>query len=196
MTMFMKLAAAFLIASGGIASAQYTYQIDPAHSSAQFSVRHLMVSNVKGEFSKVSGTVIYDPKNPAASKLDAAIDVTSINTRIAKRDAHLKSPDFLDAAKYPSIVFHGKSFSSVNGTLLVRGDLSMHGITREVVLTVEPLAPEIKDPLGLIRTGTSASTKINRRDWGLTYNALIESGGAVVGEEVNITIDVELTRQP
>lgn len=194
--MLMKLTAAFLLGAAGIAFAQYTYQIDPAHSTAQFSVRHLMVSNVKGEFSKVSGTVVYDPKNPAASKLDAAIDVTSINTRIAKRDAHLKSPDFLDAAKYPAIVFHGKSFSSVNGTLLVRGDLSMHGITREVVLTVEPLAPEIKDPLGLIRTGTSASTKINRRDWGLTYNALIESGGAVVGEEVNITIDVELTRQP
>lgn len=196
MTMFMNFTAAFLLAAGGIASAQYTYQIDPAHSSAQFSVRHLMVSNVKGEFSKVSGTVVYDPKNPAASKIDATIDVSTINTRIEKRDTHLKSPEFLDAAKYPAIVFHSKSASSTNGTILIRGDLSMHGITREVTLTVDPLAPEIKDHLGLIRTGTSAYTKINRRDWGLNYNSIIESGEAVVGNEVSITIDVELTRKP
>ena len=193
--MFMNLLIAFLLAAG-IASAQYTYQIDSAHSSAQFSVRHLMVSNVKGEFNKVSGTAVYDPKNPAASKIEATVDVTTINTRIAKRDAHLKSPDFFDAAKHPAIVFHSKSASSANGKILIRGDLSMHGVTREVVLTVEPLAPEIKDPYGLMRTGTSASAKINRRDWGLNYNALIESGGAVVGDEVVINIDVELTRKP
>ena len=121
--------------------------------------------------------------------------MATIGTREPKRDAHLKSPDFFDAAKYPSIVFQSKSVSSFNGKVLVRGDLSMHGVTREVVLTVEPLSPEIKDPYGLMRTGTTASTKVNRRDWGLNYNAMIETGGVVVGDEVNITLDIEMTRK-
>ena len=193
---FLNFTAGFLLAAAGISSAQYTYDIDPAHSSAQFSVRHMMISNVKGEFTKLGGSVVYDPKNLAATKINATVDVTTIGTREPKRDAHLKSPDFFDAAKYPVIVFQSKSVSNSNGKLLVRGDLTMHGVTREVVLTVEPLSPEIKDPYGLMRTGTTATTKVNRRDWGLNYNAVIETGGVVVGDEVTITLDIEMTRKP
>ena len=193
---FTKLITTFLVAAAGVASAQYTYEIDPMHSSAQFSVRHMMVSNVKGEFTKLSGTVVYDPKNLAATKINAKVDVASIGTREPKRDAHLKSPDFFDAAKYPAIAFQSKAVSNSNGKIQVRGDLSMHGVMHEVVLTVEPLAPEIKDPYGLMRTGTTATTKVNRRDWGLNYNAMIETGGVVVGDEVTITLDFEMTRKP
>jgi polyisoprenoid-binding protein YceI len=192
----IKTTAAFLLAAAGVASAQYTYEIDTAHSSAQFSVRHMMVSNVKGEFNKLSGAVVYDPKNLAATKINATVDVTTIGTREPKRDAHLKSPDFFDAAKYPAIAFHSKAVSNLNGKIQVRGDLSMHGVTREVVLTVEPLSPEIKDPYGLLRTGTTASTKVNRKDWGLNWNAALETGGVVVGDEVTITLDIEMTRKP
>jgi len=192
----LQMTAAFLLIATGVASAQHNYEIDTAHSSAQFSVRHMMVSNVKGEFNKVTGTVVYEPKNPAASKIDAVVDVTTISTREPKRDAHLKSPDFFDAAKYPTITFQSKSVSSSNGKLLVRGDLAMHGVSREVVLTVEPPSPEIKDPYGLLRTGTTASTKVNRKDWGLNWNAALETGGFVVGDEVTITLDIEMTRKP
>ena len=192
----IQMTAAFLLIATGVASAQHTYEIDTAHSSAQFSVRHMMVSNVKGEFNKVTGTVVYDPKNPAASKIDAVIDVTTISTREPKRDAHLKSPDFFDAAKYPAITFQSKSVLIANGKLQVRGNLTMHGVTHEVVLTVEPPSPEIKDPYGLLRTGTTASTKVNRKDWGLNWNAALETGGVVVGDEVTITLDVEMTRKP
>lgn len=189
------LTAAFLTINASVALAQHTYEIDTAHSSAQFSVRHMMVSNVKGEFSKVSGTVVFDAKNPAASTIKAVVDVTTISTREPKRDAHLKSPDFFDAAKYSSITFQSKSVTSANGKLQVRGDLNMHGVTREVLLTVEPLSAEIKDPYGMLRVGTTASTKISRKDWGLTWNAALETGGVVVGDEVAITLDIEMTRK-
>ena len=187
--------AALLLATSGATFAQHTYEIDTAHSAAQFSVRHMMISNVKGEFNKVTGTIVYDAKNLAASKIDAVVDATTISTREPKRDAHLKSPDFFDVAKYPTLEFHSKSVAASNGKILVKGDLAMHGVTREVVLTVEPLSAEIKDPYGMLRAGTTASTKVNRKDWGLNWNAALETGGVVVGDEVTITLDIEMTRK-
>jgi polyisoprenoid-binding protein YceI len=189
------MTAAVLLAAATVSPAQQTYTIDPGHSSAQFSVRHMMVATVRGEFGKMSGTIVYDPKNLAASKVEAAIDVSTISTRHAKRDAHLKSPDFLDVAKYPNITFQSKQVSQVNGQLQIRGDLTMHGVTREVTLAVEGPSPEIKDPLGMHRFGASATTRINRRDFGLNYSAVIETGAAVVGDEVTITLDIEAIRK-
>ena len=193
---FLQNMVATLLLSAGAASAQVAYEIDTAHSSAQFSVRHMMVSNVKGEFTKVSGTVRYNPKNLAASEIKATVDATTISTREPKRDEHLKSPDFFDVAKFPVLTFQSKQFNNVGGKVHVKGDLTMRGVTREVVLTVDPLQPEIKDPYGMLRTGTTATTKVSRKDWGLTWNAALETGGVVVGDEVTITLDIELTRKP
>jgi polyisoprenoid-binding protein YceI len=183
------------LALGAIAFGQTTYEIDTAHSSAQFSVRHLMISNVKGEFSKVTGTIVYDPKNLAASKIDAVIDANTISTRDAKRDAHLKSPDFFDTAKYPTLTFKSKEFRNANGKLTIKGDLSLHGVTKEVLLNVDGPTPELKDPWGFTRVGATATTKINRKDWGLGWNQALETGGVVVGDEVTITLDIEATKK-
>ena len=178
-----------------LAAQPVTYVIDSSQSSAQFSVRHLMVSNTKGEFSKVDGTLVFDSKNPAASKVEAVIDATTINTREPKRDAHLKSPDFLDVAKYPTLNFKSKQVSKSGDHLLMKGDLTIRGVTKEVVLTVEGPTPEIKDNRGNVKIGASATTKINRRDFGVVYNQLVEAGGVVVGDEISITIDIEATRK-
>ena len=191
----LAAAAAAILMAGAVAPAQTTYQIDSAHSAAEFSVRHLMVSNVRGQFSKVTGTVVYDSNNLAASKITASIDATTVDTREAKRDAHLKSPDFFDVAKYPVITFQSKEVTQAGGKLQVRGDLTMHGVTREAVLAVET-SPEIKDPYGMQRRGATATTKINRKDWGLTWNKALETGGVVVGDEVTITLDIECVHRP
>jgi polyisoprenoid-binding protein YceI len=188
------MAASALLASAALA-APVTYDIDSSHSSAQFSVRHLMISNVKGEFTKVSGSVVWDANNLAASKVDAVIDVNTINTREAKRDAHLKSADFFDAAKYPSLSFRSTEFRKTDGKLQIRGDLTMHGVTRPVVLDVDGPTPEIKDPWGNARLGATASTKLNRKDWGLSWNQVLETGGLAVGEEITITLDLEAVRK-
>ncbi|GIU73328.1 MAG: polyisoprenoid-binding protein [Bryobacteraceae bacterium] len=171
------------------------YAIDGAHSKAQFAVRHLMVSTVRGEFTKIEGWVEYDEKNPAAIRIEAVIDAASINTGEPKRDEHLKSPDFFDVAKYPKITFRSKSARKTADGLAVTGDLTIHGVTREVVLNVEGPSPEVRDPWGNLRRGATATTKINRKDFGLTWNAALETGGVVVGDEVTITIDVEGVRQ-
>jgi polyisoprenoid-binding protein YceI len=172
-----------------------TYTIDPAHSVADFKVRHLMVSNVRGEFSGVSGTVQFDPANPANSKIEAKIDVNTIQTRDAQRDAHLKSADFFDVEKYPTITFVSKKVAK-NGSddYKVTGDLTIHGVTREVVLDVEEVAPETRDPWGNVKAGASAKTKINRKDFGLVWNVGLETGGVLVGEDVQIHLDLELAR--
>src|SRR4051812_7953081 len=171
-----------------------TYNIDSTHSSAQFSVRHMMISNVRGEFGKVTGTVLYDPANLAASKIDAAIDVASISTREPQRDAHLKSPEFFDVEKFPAITFVSKQITSSGGTLQAKGDLNMHGVTREVVLTIDEPTPEVKDPWGLFRFGATASTKVNRKDWGLNWNQALETGGILIGEDVKITLDIQAVK--
>ena len=169
------------------------YDIDPAHSSAQFSVRHMMISNVKGEFTKVSGTVTYDPDDPGASKVEATIDVASLHTRDEQRDAHLKSPDFLDLAKYPEIRFVSRSVEPHGeGEHVVKGDLTIHGVTQGVTLKVDGPTPEVKDPWGNMRAGASATVKIHRKDFGLTFNMPMDAGGVVVGDEVSITLEVEL----
>lgn len=192
----MKKTALFLLlAAAPLIRAQGVYEIDSSHSSAQFSVRHMMVSNTKGEFSRLTGTIAYDPGNLAATKVAAVIDVSTINTREPKRDAHLKSADFFDVAKFPTMTFASKSAWREGGKIKLKGDLTMHGVTREVVLDVEGPSPEVKDPQGGARIGASATTKINRRDFGLTYNKLLETGGAIVGDEVTITIDIEAIRK-
>jgi polyisoprenoid-binding protein YceI len=174
---------------------QAIYQIDSAHSSAQFTVRHLMISNVRGEFTKVSGSITYDPAAAANASVDATIDAASINTREAQRDAHLKSADFFDVAQFPVLTFSGKAVAAQDGEWNLTGDLTIHGVTREVVLRVEGPTPETKDPWGNMRIGATATAKINRKDFGLTWNAAMETGGVLVGEEVKITIDLEAIRQ-
>ena len=169
------------------------YEIDPVHSSASFSVKHMMVSTVRGQFNKLSGTFLYDEKNPAKSKLEATIDASSIDTNEPKRDEHLKSPDFFDVAKYPTITFKStKVEKGAKGHLKVTGDLTMHGVTRPVTLDVEgPTAPA-KDPWGNVKVGATATTTVNRKDFGLNWNKALETGGVMVSDEVKITIDAEL----
>jgi polyisoprenoid-binding protein YceI len=175
---------------------QVTYRIDPAHSAAHFSVRHMMISNVRGDFTKVSGTVLLDDRNPANSAVEALIDAASIDTREAQRDAHLRSADFFDVEKYPQLAFRSKSVEAAgDGELRVKGDLTIHGVTREVTLSVEGPTPEAKDPWGNLRIGATAATKINRKDFGLVWNVALEAGGVLVGEDVKISIDLEAIRQ-
>src|SRR5262249_7637914 len=154
-----------------------TWQLDPAHSNVEFSVRNFMISNVKGQFETVSGTVTSDGDNPASVRIEALIDASSIDTRVEKRDQHLKSPDFLDVAKYPTITFRSTKIEPAGqGKWKVTGDLTLHGVTRPVVLDVQgPTAP-MKDPLGNTRVGASATTKIDRRDFGVTWNKALETG--------------------
>lgn len=189
------LALSLALAAAPALSAE-SYTIDVSHSKAHFTVRHMMVSNVRGEFSKMTGKIEYDEKNPEAIRIAATIDVNSINTGEPKRDAHLKSPDFFDAAKYPAITFRSKSARKSAAGLAVTGDLSIHGVTKEVVLQVEGPTQEVRDPWGNFRRGATATTRVNRKDFGLAWNAALETGGVVVGDEVSITIDVEAIRQP
>lgn len=172
-----------------------TWNIDPAHSNAQFSVRHMMISNVKGEFTRVSGTASFDPSNPTTLSAEASIDVATINTREPDRDNHLKSPDFFHAEKYPTIRFKSKRAERSSDGMKLTGDLTIHGVTREVTLDVEGPTPPTKDPWGNTRVGASATTKVNRKDFGLTWNQALETGGLLVGDEIKITLDVELVAQ-
>ena len=171
-----------------------SWEIDPRHSTAQFSVRHMVISNVRGEFLKLAGKATYDPKNLKASNLEAMIDVSSITTRDAKRDTHLKSPEFFDAAKFPTITFKSRSFSKNRAGLNILGDLTMRGVTKPVTIAVEGPSQEIKDSLGKQRIGASAMLKLNRKDFGINYNKVLETGGVIVGDEVSITLDVQLVR--
>lgn len=171
------------------------YTLDASHSSATFSVRHMMITNVRGEFQKLSGSAVYDPRNPAATKIEATIDVASINTREEKRDAHLKSADFFDVESFPTIKFVSKkTVSKGDGELAVTGDLTIHGTTREIVLEVSEITPEHKDPWGNLRIGATAQTKIKRSDFGMTWNAALEAGGFLVGDEVKIHLEVQLLK--
>jgi len=174
-----------------------TYQIDPRHSSAGFAVTHLMISTVRGEFHGVTGTVVVDDSDVSKSTVNVTIDATSLDTREPDRDKHLKSEAFFDVAKYPAITFQSTKVESNNdGSLKITGDLTIRGITKTAVLTTTvPKAP-IKDPWGLQRTAASASTRINRQDFGVAWNQKLDSGGVVVGDDVNITLDVEMIIPP
>ena len=171
-----------------------TYTIDPAHSTAGFKVRHLMVSNVRGEFSGVTGTVVFDAGAPENLRVEASIDAKTIHTRDEQRDAHLKSADFLDVEKFPAITFVSKKTTGGDGEWKVTGDLTIHGVTKEVTLDVEGPAPEAKDPWGNVKTGASAATKISRKDFAMVFNMALETGGVMVGDEVYITLELELLR--
>jgi polyisoprenoid-binding protein YceI len=174
---------------------QATYQLDPAHTGVHFSVRHLMLSNVRGEFTKVSGTVVADTENPANSSIEASIDADSISTRDPQRDGHLKSADFLDTAQFPAITFRSTKIEIHSGGGKVTGDLTIRGVTRPVTLEVEGPTEEVKDPWGMQRIAASATATINRKDFGVAWNAALEKGGVVVGDDVKITIDVEAIRK-
>ena len=178
------------------ASAQtLEWTIDGSHSAAQFAVRHMMVSTVRGRLGKASGSVRFDGKNPASIVIDATVDVTGIDTQEPQRDAHLKSAYFFDVQKFPTASFKSKrSESAGQGRFRVTGDLTLHGVTKEVVFEVEGPSPEVVQG-GMHRIGASATTRISRSEFGLTWNRAIETGGVVVGDEVSITLDVEIVRK-
>ncbi len=171
------------------------WTIDPAHSTAQFTVRHLAISNVSGTFTKVSGTIAFNEKDITQSQVNASIDASSVDTRVENRDKDLKSPHFFEVDKYPTIDFKSKRIVKSGDKLQVIGDLTIHGTTREVTLDGDGPTPEISDPWGNARRGFSATTTINRKDFNLTYNNLLKSGEAVVGDTVKIQIDVELVKK-
>jgi len=176
-------------------AATSAWNIDPAHSVVEFKVRHMMISNVKGQFTVITGSMRLDPNDITKSRIEASADAASINTRDAQRDGHLKSPDFFDVERYPSLVFTSTRVERENeDQLAVTGNLTIHGITREVVFNVEGPTPPHKDPWGSTRIGVSASARINRKDFGLNWNAALEAGGLLVGEEVTITLDLEFVQ--
>jgi len=192
-----SLAAALLFLAVASAAQAQTWTMDPAHSAAHFAVRHMMVSTVRGDLGKITGTVTFDPAKPAAGTIEATIDVTGIDTREPGRDKHLKSADFFDIEKFPTATFRSKKIEALaGGGYKVTGDLTMKGVTKEVVLDVEALRPVIKDQRGASRTGTTATGKLNRQDFGVTWSRALDGGGVVVSDEVSITIDVELISAP
>jgi polyisoprenoid-binding protein YceI len=173
-----------------------TWEMDPAHSSFQFKVRHLTVSNVSGDFSKSRGVVMIDDKDITQLRVEVTIDAASVNTGHAQRDEHLRGPDFFDVTKYPTITFVSRKVIKADADRLrVMGDLTIHGVIREITVDVEGPTAEVKDPWGNFRRGATATTKINRKDFGLTWNKVLDGGGLVVGDEVNIYVEVELVRK-
>jgi polyisoprenoid-binding protein YceI len=195
----LHLAVVLLAASLSIvlsAAAQTSiWNIDPAHSNAQFTVRHLGISNVSGAFAKVTGTVVLDEKDIARSQVSAVIDAGSVDTRVPDRDKDLRSPNFLDVEKYPTLEFKSKRIVNDGAKLQLIGDLTLHGTTREVTLDVDGPTPELNDPWGNVRRGFSATTTINRKDFGVVWNNTLKAGEAVVGDNVKIQIDVELVKK-
>lgn len=172
-----------------------TWNIDPAHSVAEFKVKHMMISNVKGKFSGISGKLSLDDDDIARSTVEATIPIKTINTADAQRDGHLKSADFFDAEKFPVMAFQSTRVArTAPGEFSVIGDLTLHGVTRTVIFAVEGSTAPVKDPWGNLRIGASATAKINRKDFGLVWNAALETGGVLVGEEVTLTLDVEFIK--
>lgn len=172
-----------------------TWKLDPAHSHAEFKVKHMMISNVKGTFNGLTGTLTEHPTDKTLSSIDASIDVNSISTGDAQRDAHLKSADFFDAAQFGTMSFRSSKVQpNGDGGYNVTGDLTIHGQTRQQTFVVDgPTAPG-KDPWGNTRIGLSATTKINRKDYGLSWNAALETGGILVGDDVSITIEAQFIK--
>jgi polyisoprenoid-binding protein YceI len=178
------------------AASAATYTIDPAHSSAGYKVRHLMVAYVRGGFSGITGDVVFDPVNPANTKINASIDATTLHTHDEKRDAHVKGADFFDVAKYPKITFVSKRvIPDGKYQWKVTGDLTLRGVTKEITLDVESAPAEAKDPWGNLRSGASAETVIKRSDFGLAFNAPLETGGFMLGDDVHLHVDVELIKK-
>ena len=172
-----------------------TWKLDPAHSVAEFKVKHMMISNVKGQFSGISGELFFDEAELTNSHVEVSVAADSINTRDAQRDAHLKSADFFHVEKFPTLEFKSTRITRKgDGELALAGELTIHGVTRRVVFNVEGPAPAAKDPWGNTRLGLSATTRINRKDFGLTWNTALETGGILVGDDVTITLDVQFVK--
>lgn len=173
-----------------------TYTVDATHTSVSFKVRHMMVSYTKGKFTKFEGTLNLDDKAPEKSEINVTIDASSVNTELKDRDEHLRSPEFFDTAKYPNITFKSKKVKVVNPhEWKVTGDITIRGVTKEVVLNVSDIGKDVKDPWGNVRRGAVASTKVNRKDFGLQWNKTLEAGGVAVGDDVLIDLDIELIKK-
>jgi polyisoprenoid-binding protein YceI len=172
-----------------------TYQIDPAHSTASFSIKHMMIAKVRGSFDKMSGKLVYDAANPAKSSVEVSIDTASINTHEAQRDTHLKSADFFDVEKYPTITFRSARVEGTGSELKLIGDLTIHGVTQKVTIEVDGPSAEMKDPWGNVKIGVSGKTQIKRKNFGLTWNAALEAGGFLVGDDVTIDLDIQFVKQ-
>ena len=187
-------AAILLVASAAVA--QEAWEIDPAHSTVGFSVRHMMVSNVHGEFAKFSGKIYVDGKDFTKARVEVTIDATSITTHSDGRDKDLRSANFFDVEKFPTLEFKSKRIEQASpGNLRLIGDLTMHGVTKEVTLDVSGPTAEIKDQRGSTHIGASATAKVNRKDFGILWNNTLDGGGVVVSDEVTISIDVELVKR-
>jgi polyisoprenoid-binding protein YceI len=172
-----------------------TWTLDPVHSVAEFKVRHMMISNVKGQFTGLTGVLTFDEHDITRSSVQATIDASTVNTREAQRDAHLKSADFFDVEQFPTLSFTTTRVTRTgDDELAVTGDLTIHGVTRQVTFQVEGPTAAGKDPWGNTRIGVSAMTRINRKDYGLTWNTALETGGILVGEDVAITLDLEFVK--
>jgi polyisoprenoid-binding protein YceI len=176
-------------------SSSISWNIDPAHSHAEFKVKHMMISNVKGSFSGITGTLVEDPADPSLNQIVASIDISTVNTGDQKRDEHLKSTDFFHHEQHPHMIFKSTKVEKKDDEeYSVTGDLTIHGITKPVIFTVEGPSQPAKDPWGNTRIGLSATTKINRKEFGLSWNAALESGGVLVGEDVQLSLDVQLIK--
>jgi polyisoprenoid-binding protein YceI len=172
-----------------------TWTLDPVHSVAEFKVKHMMISNVKGQFTGITGVLTLDEDDIVNSRVEATIDASTINTREVQRDAHLKSADFFDVEQFPTLSFRSTQVKRTgDDELSVTGDLTIHGVTRQVTFEVEGPTAAGKDPWGNTRIGLSATTKVNRKEFGLTWNAVLETGGILVGEDVTITLDLEFVK--
>jgi polyisoprenoid-binding protein YceI len=182
------------VVAPSIVLAPGTWQVDPSHSHVEFGVRHLMISTVKGRFGDVAGTVDVDPADLAKTKIDVLINAASIDTREAQRDGHLRSADFFDVERFPTLRFQSTRVGGDAGNLRVTGNLTIRGVTREVTLAVTPEGHG-RDPWGGERAGFSATTKISRGDFGLNWNQVLEAGGVLVGDEIKISIEVELLKK-
>jgi len=187
-----------LVATPALAHAA-EWTVDPAHSVASFTVKHMMVSTVRGEFGKMTGTASWSKPDYSDAQVDVTIDATTINTREPKRDAHLKSPDFFDVAKFPTLTFKSKRVEKAKekGHVTLVGELTIHGVTKEVAFDVTGPSPEMKTPFGTVAVGAEAKAKINRKDFGLNWNKPLEqAGGVLVSDDVNIDINLELSKKP
>lgn len=191
----LTLAALAILLAPSFALAS-NWKVDPDHSAAHFKVRHMMIADVRGSFPQVQGAVLIDDRNIANSSVNVTMDVARITTGVVKRDDHLKSPDFFDAAKYPTMTFTSKKVTKAKGgKLRVLGDLTLHGVSKPVELLVSSPSADAKDPWGNIRRGAQATTKLNRKDFGIVYNVALDNGGVLIGDEVEIVIDLEMIRQ-
>jgi polyisoprenoid-binding protein YceI len=194
-TGIFALATAAALAAASPAAAE-TWTIDPSHSGAYFSVKHMMVTNVRGEFGDLKGTVQYDPADLSGLKVEATIDAASIDTRNDKRDEHLRSADFFDTANHPAITFVSKkAVPAGDGKFRLVGDLTMRGVTKEVTLDVEGPTPPVTDPWGNVKVGATATTRINRKDYGVSWNKALDAGGFVLGDDVQVTLELQLAKK-